>query len=74
MGNLAAKIVAWEKKGSLKEGVRLLLVLAGLPDMLQIPWILLTSSKKVIAGPAAERAEDLHFLAKLAESGDSNRS
>lgn len=57
-------------KGSLKEGGRLLLVLGGLPDMLQIPWVALTSSKRVIAGPAAERAEDLHFLAKLAEAGE----
>ena len=57
-------------KASLKEGGRLLLVLAGLPDMLQIPWVSMTSSKKVIAGPAAERAEDLRFLAKLAEAGE----
>ena len=57
-------------KGSLKEGGRLLLVLGGLPDVLQIPWISLTSNKRVIAGPAAERAEDLRFLAKLAEAGE----
>lgn len=57
-------------KGSLKERGRLLLVLGGLPDLLQIPWIALTSSKRVIAGPAAERAEDLRFLAKLAEAGE----
>ena len=57
-------------KGSLKEGGRLLLVLGALPDMLQIPWISMTSSKRVIAGPAAERAEDLRFLAKLAEAGE----
>lgn len=57
-------------KGSLKEDGRLLLVLGGLPDMLQIPWIALTSSKRVIAGPAAEGAEDLRFLAKLAEAGE----
>ncbi|MCL4706334.1 NAD(P)-dependent alcohol dehydrogenase [bacterium] len=57
-------------KGSLKERGRLLLVLGGLPDMLQIPWISMTSSKRVIAGPAAERAEDLRFLAKLAETGE----
>ena len=43
--------------------------LAGLPDMLQIPWVSMTSSKKVIAGPAAGRAEDLRFLAGLAEAG-----
>ncbi|MCC5825162.1 NAD(P)-dependent alcohol dehydrogenase [Alkalimonas sp.] len=53
-------------KASLKEGGRLLMVLGGLPDMLQIPWVSMTSSKKVIAGPAAVRAEDLRFLAELA--------
>lgn len=56
-------------KASLKEGGRLLMVLAGLPDMLQIPWMSMTSSKKAIAGPTATRKEDLHFLAKLAETG-----
>jgi len=55
-------------KASLKEGGRLLMVLGGLPDMLQIPWVSMTSSKKVIAGPAAARAEDLRFLAGLAEA------
>lgn len=55
---------------SLKEGGRLLMVLAGLPDMLQIPWVWMTSSKKVIAGPAVGRAEDLRFLAGLAEAGE----
>lgn len=57
-------------KASLREGGRLLLVLGGLPDMLQIPWVSMTSSKKVIAGPAVGRAEDLRFLAKLAEAGE----
>ena len=56
-------------KASLKERGRLLMVLGGLPDMLQIPWVSMTSSKKVIAGPAAGRAEDLRFLAGLAEAG-----
>jgi NADPH:quinone reductase-like Zn-dependent oxidoreductase len=56
-------------KGSLKERGRLLLILGGLPDILRMPWVSMTSSKKVIAGPAAERAEDLRFLAKLAEAG-----
>jgi NADPH:quinone reductase-like Zn-dependent oxidoreductase len=56
-------------KHSLKRGGRLLLVLGGLPDMLQIPWVSMTSRKKVIAGPAAVRAEDLRFLAELAEAG-----
>jgi len=57
-------------KASLKERGRLLLVLGGLPDMLPIPWVSMTSSKKIIAGPAAWRAEDLRFLAKLAEAGE----
>jgi NADPH:quinone reductase-like Zn-dependent oxidoreductase len=57
-------------KNSLREGGRLLLVFGGLPDMLQIPWVSMTSSKKVIAGPAAARAEDLRFLAQLAEAGE----
>ena len=57
-------------KNSLKEGGRLLLVLGGLPDMLQIPWVSMTSSKKIIAGPATARAEDLRFLAELAQAGE----
>lgn len=55
---------------SLEEGGRLLLVLGGLPDMLQIPWVSMTSNKTVIAGPASENAEDLRFLARLAEAGE----
>lgn len=55
---------------SLKDGGRLLMVLAGLPDMLRIPWVSMTSSKKIIAGPVAVRAEDLRFLARLAEAGE----
>lgn len=55
---------------SLHEGGRLLLVLAGLPSMLQIPWAALTSRHKIIAGPAAERPEDLRLLAQLAEAGE----
>jgi NADPH:quinone reductase-like Zn-dependent oxidoreductase len=57
-------------KGSLKEEGRLLLVLAELSDLLQIPWVSMTSRKKVIGGPAAERPEDLLFLAKLVEDGE----
>jgi NADPH:quinone reductase-like Zn-dependent oxidoreductase len=56
-------------KGSLKEKGRFLMVLGGLPDMLQIPWVSMTSSKTIIAGPASERVEDLRFLAELAETG-----
>lgn len=57
-------------KASLKDGGRLLMVLGSLPEMLQIPWVALTSNKKIIAGPAAGRAEDLRFLAELAQAGE----
>lgn len=56
-------------KGSLSERGRLLLVLAGLADMLMIPWVSMSGSRRVIAGPAAERAEDLHLLARLVQEG-----
>lgn len=55
---------------SLKVGGRLLLLVAGLPEMLRIPWVALTSSKRIIAGPAAERTEDVRYLVKLAEAGE----
>jgi NADPH:quinone reductase-like Zn-dependent oxidoreductase len=56
-------------KRALKERGRLLVVLGGLPDLLQAPWVSLTTRKRVVAGPAAGRAEDLRFLAGLAEAG-----
>lgn len=55
---------------SLREGGRLLMVLGGLPDMLRIPWVSITSGKKVIGGPAKGSAGDLRFLAELAEAGE----
>ena len=51
----------------LNENGRFLMVLGGLSDMLQIPWVSITSRKKIIAGPAAELLGDLQSLAKLAE-------
>lgn len=57
-------------KGSLKQKGRLLMILATLPDMLQALWWSLTSNKRVVAGPATVRVEDLHFLAGLAEAGE----
>jgi NADPH:quinone reductase-like Zn-dependent oxidoreductase len=57
-------------QASLKEGGRLLLVLAGLPEMLRAPWVSMTSGRKVIAGPVTVRVEDLRFLAGLAEAGE----
>jgi NADPH:quinone reductase-like Zn-dependent oxidoreductase len=56
-------------KNSLREGGRLLLVLGSLKDLLTAPLISMTSDKKVIAGPVAERPEDVRFLADLAEAG-----
>lgn len=55
---------------SLKEKGRLLMVLGGLSDMVQKPWVSVTSSKKIIAGPVSERAEDVRLLATLAEAGE----
>jgi NADPH:quinone reductase-like Zn-dependent oxidoreductase len=57
-------------KRSLAAGGRLLLVLGDLGDLVGAPWVSLTSNKKVIAGPTAERVEDLEFLAELAEAGE----
>ena len=57
-------------KASLKDAGRLLLVLAGLADMLKIALQAMTSVKLIIPGSAAERAEDLRFLAQLVEAGE----
>jgi NADPH:quinone reductase-like Zn-dependent oxidoreductase len=56
-------------KNSLTDKGRLVLVLSGLSALLSIPWISMTSSRRVIAGPAPESAEILLELAKLAEEG-----
>ena len=40
-----------------------------MPDLLATVWTPWTGSKKVIAGPAAERPDDVRELAELAESG-----
>lgn len=56
-------------KSVLNDGGRLLLVLASLPDMLPAPWVALTTRHRIIAGPAAERREDLLAVAELAASG-----
>jgi NADPH:quinone reductase-like Zn-dependent oxidoreductase len=57
-------------KRALKQEGRLLPVLAGLPEMLKATWVSMTSGKKVVVGPATGRAEDLRFLATVAESGE----
>lgn len=57
-------------KASLKEGGRLLLMLAGLYEMLSASWKSMISGKKIIAGPATGGAEELRFLADLAGKGE----
>ncbi len=56
-------------KGALRDGGRLLRVLGTLGDLLQAPWAAMTTRKRLIAGPAKVRAEDLRLLATLAASG-----
>lgn len=56
-------------KESLSERGRLLLVVGGLPDLLKIPWVSMTSNKRIVGGAASELPEDLRFLAELAEAG-----
>ena len=53
----------------LPKGGRLLLVLAGLKDVLTAPWITRTSGRKVVAGPATERPEYIRQLGELASAG-----
>ena len=52
-------------KNSLKSKGKLLAVVSGMPGMLRSAF-----NKKIIAGPAEERPEDLMTLAKLAASGE----
>jgi len=53
----------------LSEGGRLLVVLGDLEALLQAPWVSMTSGRRVIAGPATTRRDDLLLLGALAESG-----
>ena len=48
---------------------RLLLVLATLPQMLRAPWVNTTSRHRIVAGPAAERVDDLRTLVEMAADG-----
>lgn len=54
---------------SLKDGGRLLMLVAGLPDMLFSLWVTMTNTKKIIAGPISVRGDDIRFLAELAQTG-----
>jgi NADPH:quinone reductase-like Zn-dependent oxidoreductase len=57
-------------RASLRDGGQLLVVLGELRDLLRIPWVALTDSRKVVGGTATATAEDLRFLADLAERGE----
>lgn len=56
-------------KHSLNKGGRLILLTAGLYEMLRAPLQSAWSEKRVIVGTAAEKAEDLAVLASLAAQG-----
>ena len=55
--------------GSLTSGGRLLLVLGGLPDMLKAPWVSIIGNKRIVAGPAGARTEDVLLLGELDAAG-----
>ena len=57
-------------KISLEANGRFLMVVGGLLEMMLIPWVALTSRRKLIGGAAANKADDLRYLAKLAEAGE----
>lgn len=56
-------------KDSLKDDGRLVIVLGTLADLLQAPWVSMMGTRKVIATVVQWSAEDLRFLASLAQSG-----
>ncbi len=63
------KLPLTKARSSLKRDGKLLLVAASLPDMLQIPWIRLSSEQNVVSAVALGNAADLKWIADLAERG-----
>lgn len=55
--------------GNLKSNGRLLLMAPDVWDILQVHVVELTTSKRIIAGPAAESPDDIKMLARLACKG-----
>jgi NADPH:quinone reductase-like Zn-dependent oxidoreductase len=55
-------------KRSLNAQGKLLMILADLPSMLIIPWVHLTTRKRVVATPATARAKDLIELVRLVQA------
>ena len=56
-------------RSALKPHGRLLEIVGTLSEILKMPWVALTSDKRIIAGPVSGTGEDLRFLAGLAASG-----
>jgi NADPH:quinone reductase-like Zn-dependent oxidoreductase len=56
-------------KHTLREHGRLLVVLGGFGALLTAPFDTMGNTRRIVAGPSAERVEDFRVLAELAEQG-----
>lgn len=59
-------------KGSLTRRGRYLAAVAGLPQFLKMLWTSMTGGKRIMAGIAPDRKEDLVLLMELVEAGELN--
>lgn len=57
-------------RASLSKRGRLLLVFGNMNDLMRIPWVRLTNTRRVIGGTARAKTADIRFLAELAERGE----